>query len=71
MRYEHDCANCKPLGEFDEFDLYFCEQGGVGPTVIARFGPDGDYFSGMCFADAMPELGEAKRRAIAAGLLTA
>ena len=71
MRHEHDCEKCKILGEFQEFDLYFCEQQIGGATVIARFGPDGDYSSGMCFADSMPELGEAKRRAIAAGLFAA
>ena len=71
MRYEHDCEKCKPLGEFQEFDLYFCEQALGGKTVIARSGPEGEYVSGMSFADSMPELGEAKRRAIAAGLLTA
>ena len=25
-RYQHDCEECKPLGEFEEYDLYFCEQ---------------------------------------------
>jgi hypothetical protein len=58
------------LGEWKEFDLYFCPQHGV-PTVIARYGPDGDYQSGLPAADAIPALGEAKRRAIAAGLLPA
>lgn len=69
MRHKHDCEQCRPLGEFMEFDLYFCEQQIGGPTVIARFGPNGNYNSGMCFADTMPELGEAKRRAIQAGLI--
>jgi hypothetical protein len=66
-RYEHDCDQCKPLGAHDEFDLYFCEQHGM-PTVIARFGADGDYLSGMCFATDGP-LKEAKTRAIVAGFL--
>lgn len=66
-RYEHDCDQCKPLGVHDEFDLYFCEQHGM-PTVIARFGVDGDYLSGMCFATDGP-LREAKTRAIVAGFL--
>lgn len=68
-RYEHDCENCKPLGAFKEFDLYVCPTQITGPTVIARFGTDGDYKSGLCFADSDPELGEAKRRAIEAGHL--
>ncbi len=72
FRYEHDCDCCKPLGIFGKFDLYFCSQPATEktPTVIARFGKDGDYSSGLIFADFSPELGEAKRRAIAAGLLT-
>jgi hypothetical protein len=70
MRYEHDCDHCKALGEFQEADLYFCEQGGVEPTVIARYSDDGpDYSSGMVFASVHPALGEAKRRAIEAGYL--
>lgn len=48
MRYEHDdCENCVPLGEWEEFDLYFCTQGGRIPTVIARQSSEvGDYYSG-------------------------
>ncbi len=67
-RYEHDCDQCKPLGVLDEFDLYFCQQLGV-PTVIARFGPDGEYLSGLGAATDGP-LKEAKTRAIVAGYLT-
>jgi hypothetical protein len=61
-RYQHDCDECKPLGQHDEFDLYYCDQHGM-PTVIARFGEDGDYMSGMCFANSGP-LKEARTRAI-------
>lgn len=69
MRYHHDCDNCRPLGQFEEFDLYVCPEQVGGPTVIARFGLDGDYLSGLCFADTVPALGEAKRLAVAAGWL--
>lgn len=48
---KHDCPCCKFLGsEFlknEQFDLYFCEQNGKIPTVIARWGEDGDYYSGL------------------------
>lgn len=72
MRFQHDCDKCKPLGEFKDADLYYCDQQIGGPTVIARYSSDGgDYASGLCFADGHPELSEAKRRAIEAGLLTA
>ena len=68
MRYEHDCDNCCPLGEYQEFDLYYCPQSGI-PTVIARFGEDGEYYSGLNFADNIPALGEARKRAIEKGLI--
>jgi len=68
-RYEHDCANCIPLGEFEEYDLYFCDQGGVAPTVIARYGPYGDYHSGLYFGTTLPFIREAIRRAQDKGLL--
>ena len=71
MRYQHDCDNCKPLGEHGDADLYFCDQGGAGITVIARYSSDGaDYTSGLCAAPFVPDLGEAKKRAVALGLLT-
>ena len=72
MRFQHDCEKCKPLGEFEGADLYYCEAQLIGgPTVIARHSSDGaDYQSGMVFADKIPALGEARNRAIAAGYMT-
>lgn len=71
MRYEHDCSKCKPLGEFHEYDLYYCDQDAIGmPTVIARYGTDGDYLSGLRLASMNPALFEAKRRATEAGYLS-
>ena len=70
MRYSHDCDDCKPLGQFGEADLYYCDQQGIGPTVIARHSSiHSDYSSGLWFAEANPELREAKALAIKAGLL--
>jgi len=67
--YTHDCNNCKPLGKFQEYELYFCDQGGNLPTVIARYGNEiWEYKSGLAFATGGPLL-EAKNRAIAQGLL--
>jgi hypothetical protein len=71
-RYEHTCEDCKPLGEFKEFDLYYCPQnmGSTSiPTVIARFGENGEYYSGLVFADKIEPLGIAKARAIEAGYI--
>ena len=69
-RYEHDCSSCYFLGQYEEYDLYYCDQTFLNfPTVIARFGDDGpDYTSGLALAT-QPPLSEAKRRAIQMGLL--
>lgn len=70
-RYEHDCERCKPLGEFGEYDLYFCETDlEKRPTVIARYGDGGhEYTSGLMFADFDPAIKEAKRRAVNSGFI--
>lgn len=65
-RHEHDCSKCKFLGQFKEYDLYFCP---TEPTLIARYGPDGEYRSGLSFGihykdDPEHSLGEAYRRAV-------
>ncbi len=67
--YEHDCHNCVFLGVFQSHDLYYCNSS--NPTVIARFGIDGDYCSGLNFAKpgGIPVLVEAKKRAIKKGLI--
>lgn len=45
-RHPHDCERCTFLGTFGSHDLYYCaKQPHLGPTVIARFGPEGDYNS--------------------------
>lgn len=68
-RYVHDCNCCAFLGHAFKSDLYFCPQDGY-PTVIARHSDEGpDYTSGLVFSDHDPALAEAKRRAIAQGLL--
>lgn len=47
-RYVHDCEQCKFLGLYEEYDLYFCDQNKFGPTVVARYGDEGDeYTSGL------------------------
>ena len=45
--YTHDCSRCTFLGTFEDYDLYYCPQGGL-TTVIARFGNKGaEYMSGL------------------------
>ncbi len=48
--YPHDCEKCQFLGTYDGHDLYFCPCS--MPTVIARYGLDGDYQSGLTFGEA-------------------
>lgn len=67
-RYLHDCEECVFLGTYNQYDLYFC---GANPTVIARYGTDGDYLSGLHFIPYEPALALAASRAIEAGLVTA
>ena len=50
--FKHDCNQCVFLANFidtqNKYDLYFCKQGGILPTVIARYGNDGpEYTSGL------------------------
>lgn len=56
--HKHDCNNCTHLKSVTvdntNYDLYFCTQGFDEPychTLIARYGKDGDYLSGMKFSD--------------------
>jgi hypothetical protein len=43
-KYQHDCDQCKFLGQFYGFDVYTCV--GSDPSIIARFSSDGpDYYS--------------------------
>jgi len=53
--YEHDCEKCKYLVTKDETDIYFCDEGGVEPTIITRHSDEpSDYGSGLCFASTQP-----------------
>ena len=76
-QFKHDCANCKYLGRHQDavykYDLYYCgdntNHNKVTNTVIARFGDEGgQYQSGL--NSTLPELVEAKRRAVMKGLLS-
>jgi hypothetical protein len=72
--FEHNCGRCVYLGEAEwggrVFDLYYCHQGHMIPTVIARASSNPhDYSSGMEMAEVDPVLFEARERAKARGLL--
>jgi len=69
-RFTHDCDDCIFLGQYNEFDLYFCPK--ESTTVIARYGDEGgDYHSGLEFARSkrIPQLVEAFNRAINKGYI--
>ena len=69
-KFIHDCAQCKFLAHKDGHDLYFCEQNGFGPTVVARYGNDGsDYTSGLEGAQVDPIISNAKLLALRHGYL--
>lgn len=71
--WPHDCKLCTFLGNFDNgeeivYDLYHCIQNGRA-TLIARYGEDGDYHSGLLFGiegkyDPRSPMGEVWRRAV-------
>lgn len=70
--FQHDCEDCIYLGPADTHhvnDLYV--HPGEGETVIARYGKDGDYVSGLALADRVPELALAVVRANKLNLLSA
>lgn len=46
-RYAHDCAACEYLGRFEHADLYTCAQGGLGQTLLARYGDAGPEYTSV------------------------
>jgi len=73
-RYNHDCNHCVFLGRYKKFDLYVCvgsERTGkkFDDTIIARYGVDGDYYSGMAFRDKIEPLRKAFKRACDKGII--
>ena len=72
-KHPHHCTECVFLGahiyESVWHDLYYCEQSRNMPTVIARYGPEGDYISGMQFVNHYPQLKVAEHFAQQKGLL--
>ncbi len=71
-RFSHNCCGCTYLGQWREYDLYYCEDCCFVPSVVARWGNDrADYVSGLdeVTQSVTPHLREAKRRAEAMGLI--
>lgn len=69
--HKHNCDCCTFLGTYKyKYDLYYCGNAIPCPTVIARYGEDGDYISGIPFITNDEVLAIAAQRAIDKGLLT-
>jgi len=69
-RYPHGCSKCVFLGTYRGHDLYFCEQSGALPTVLARYGREAPaYTSGLILAERDTILREALRLAMERGLV--
>jgi len=48
LRYTHDCSNCHYLGQYLNYDLYFCPNNDDNTTIVCRYGDSvGDYNSGL------------------------
>lgn len=45
--FEHDCDDCTFIGHVLGHDLWICPQGGVMPTLLARWGNDGPEYQTM------------------------
>ena len=69
-RFTHDCDQCKPLGQFMKYDLYYCDGcSGREETVVARFGDEGwAYISGIDHT-IEPAIRMAKLMAVEAGYI--
>lgn len=67
--HEHDCDRCRYLGSDTEynFDYYYCPS---EPTLVARYGVDGQYMSGIAFYQSNPHINKAGNLAIESGLLS-
>lgn len=56
-RFQHNCEDCIFLGAVSlrgdhqgYYDLYYCNNGPFGPTLLARYGDEGhEYASGLSF----------------------
>ena len=69
--YQHDCGNCKYLVTTHKQDLYYCDQGGRGATIVRRFSSEpSDYGSGTHLSACSPETALGMLVAASKGYLT-
>lgn len=57
--WTHDCAGCRYLGSRavgkDKYDAYYCLQGVNSPTLLFRYGNEGEYESSVLQFAVIPE----------------
>ncbi len=71
-QFDHACPACHFLGQYQEYDLYFCvySHSPGQDTVIARYGSnESEYVSGLGCVGDMGQLTEAARRAVRAAYI--
>jgi len=59
-RFDHDCSGCMYLGNYKEFDVYYCRDSGAG-SIILRFGDEAPEYASSpvsCAFYTDPELSE-------------
>jgi hypothetical protein len=70
-KHKHDCDTCIFLGlsQDGQFDLYYHPGKPPYETLIARYGSNGDYKSGMFMVGLDPHITEAHQLAVQQNLI--
>ena len=70
--HQHDCDNCKYLITTNDMDMYYCDQGGHGDTIVRRFGSEPEEYgsSGLRLHSINPEVALGMLVAVHEGYLT-
>ena len=70
--HQHDCDNCKYLITTNDMDMYYCDQGGRGNTIVRRFGSEPEEYgsSGLRLHSINPEVALGMLVAVHEGYLT-
>ena len=70
--HQHDCDNCKYLITTNKMDMYYCDQGGTGDTIVRRFGSEPEEYgsSGLRLDSINPEVALGMLVAVHEGYLT-
>lgn len=47
-KFKHDCTACHFLGHFFKHDVYVCDNGYSGGSIVARYGDEGPDYQSQC-----------------------